>query len=477
MPDGVVQWFDPSSGEATIVRAGRVFRARVADLEAVARRAGAHVHFDVRREQGVETAVEVQLRPGARASHRHHRFGALTGARGPDTKGPLPYAHVNPELARSGVMHPLEVVRAWATSLSGGDAAGASALYAPDAVLHVGEEPVTGRSALQAWLEASPLLGAGRRAAVRGADGEAIVTWAPSGPDERAVSVRCRFAHGELTEQWVEEGRPPEAPAVIETAAGALTIVMSAVGDVGEDAKAYAQDRVARLLEMLREPVLFARVKLAKEADPARDRRAVAQATLDVNGDLVRAHVAAHTMPEAVDRLQGRLRDLLDHRAQHRERLARSRSVAEPGEWRHGDPPAARPAYFERPLEERQLVRHKTFAVDELTPDEALFDMEQLDFDFYLFVDLASGADAMIERSVDGSYVLERLVAVDVDPGPTAVLLKVPGTAAPVLTVDEAIERLNAGGEPHVFFANAATGRGNVLYRRYDGHYGLIVPE
>jgi hypothetical protein len=27
-----------------------------------------------------------------------------------------------------------------------------------------------------------------------------------------------------------------------------------------------------------------------------------------------------------------------------------------------------------------------------------------------------------------------------------------------------------------VFFRNHDTGRANVVYRRYDGHYGLIVP-
>ena len=50
-------------------------------------------------------------------------------------------------------------------------------------------------------------------------------------------------------------------------------------------------------------------------------------------------------------------------------------------------------------------------------------------------------------------------------------------TPAAELTVDEAIERLNAGGEPFVFFASPLTGRGNVAYRRYDGHYGLITLE
>jgi hypothetical protein len=42
--------------------------------------------------------------------------------------------------------------------------------------------------------------------------------------------------------------------------------------------------------------------------------------------------------------------------------------------------------------------------------------------------------------------------------------------------VQQATQRLDDGGEPFVFFANAMTGRGNVVYRRYDGNYGLITP-
>ena len=49
--------------------------------------------------------------------------------------------------------------------------------------------------------------------------------------------------------------------------------------------------------------------------------------------------------------------------------------------------------------------------------------------------------------------------------------------APPTLDLDEAIERIGVDGERFVFFANSATGRGNVLYRRYDGHYGLIAPD
>ncbi|MFI8458033.1 sigma 54 modulation/S30EA ribosomal C-terminal domain-containing protein [Kitasatospora sp. NPDC085464] len=46
----------------------------------------------------------------------------------------------------------------------------------------------------------------------------------------------------------------------------------------------------------------------------------------------------------------------------------------------------------------------------------------------------------------------------------------------PELTVAEAVSRLDLTGLPFVFFTDTATGRGNVLYHRYDGHYGLITP-
>ena len=56
-------------------------------------------------------------------------------------------------------------------------------------------------------------------------------------------------------------------------------------------------------------PVLFARLLLEMEPDPALERPAVAKATVDVSGRLVRAHVARPTMDEAIDLLTDRIRD------------------------------------------------------------------------------------------------------------------------------------------------------------------------
>ncbi|MFD0508205.1 sigma 54 modulation/S30EA ribosomal C-terminal domain-containing protein [Streptomyces chiangmaiensis] len=44
------------------------------------------------------------------------------------------------------------------------------------------------------------------------------------------------------------------------------------------------------------------------------------------------------------------------------------------------------------------------------------------------------------------------------------------------MNLDEAKQRLDITGSPFVFYADDTTGRGNILYHRYDGHYGRISP-
>lgn len=295
----------------------------------------------------------------------------------------------------------------------------------------------------------------------------------PQGAHERTEATSAVGADADATDRADGDVAGAETTA---GAAGELQVSLAVQGEVGADARARAVEVVRQTAGRLAEPVLVARVKLAWEPDPARPRPAVAQASLDVNGDLVRAHVAAGTMPEALDALGRRLQDRLEHRARRREARHRWSGAASPGEWRHGDLPTQRPDYFDRPVEERELVRHKTFADDGLSPDEAVFDMEQLDYDFYLFRDLATGAESFVERVGDGTYRLTRSGVGPVETGPCAAPVEVSSVPVPVLALEEAIDRLNDGGEPHVFFTDAASGRGSVVYRRYDGNYGLIVP-
>lgn len=232
-------------------------------------------------------------------------------------------------------------------------------------------------------------------------------------------------------------------------------VELVARGSHAEAARGYAEKKVRRVMAAAGAPVLFGRVTLAEAPDPAVERPALAQAMLNVNGRPVRAQVAAHAMTEAVDLLEARLRDRLAHRAAQLRTLRRRGRATVPGEWRHGQVEPARPAWFDRPPDEREVVRRKSFALDEMTADEAAFDMEMLDYDFYLFRELGTGRDAVLHRLPDGAHAVAR---------PT-----------PGLVLDEAIERLVAGGEPFVAFVDRDSGRANVVYRRYDGHHGLIT--
>ena len=47
---------------------------------------------------------------------------------------------------------------------------------------------------------------------------------------------------------------------------------------------------------------------------------------------------------------------------------------------------------------------------------------------------------------------------------------------APRLTVSGAIARLEALGQEFLFFVDTGASRGSLIYHRYNGHYGLIVP-
>jgi ribosome-associated translation inhibitor RaiA len=247
-------------------------------------------------------------------------------------------------------------------------------------------------------------------------------------------------------------------------------------GVVAPEAADHARAAVTAMFEHAHEPILYARVVLAASADPAVARPATAQANLDLNGRLVRAHVAAETMDEAIDLLADRLRTRLERMALDWEARRARTTSPQPHEWRHGDEPSHRPGYYPRPPDERQIVRHKSFALAVETPDEAAFEMDAMDYDFHLFTDVADGLDAVIYRAGPTGYRVARTGPPAPAAGPTAIALTQSAQPALELTVNEAVERLDVTGWPFVFFVNPDSDRGNVLYRRYDGHYGLITP-
>jgi ribosome-associated translation inhibitor RaiA len=244
-------------------------------------------------------------------------------------------------------------------------------------------------------------------------------------------------------------------------------------GDVPDLMIAYARDKLLVVLARTSMPVLAAELRLDHHADPARERPNHVEMTIDLDGVVVRVQRSAPTMSEAIDRAESRLRRRVEA-ATERPQARRLRHRDEQS-WHHDDRPTERPLFYPRPADEREVVRRKTFALRPESIEEALFDLETLDHDFFLFVHDETNAEAVVYRVGDGYGLMQRAptpeaikqveIPLDVGPGPVTT------------TVENALIVLDDGDLPFEFFVDDTSGRGMVVYRRYDGHYGLILPS
>lgn len=253
---------------------------------------------------------------------------------------------------------------------------------------------------------------------------------------------------------------------------GMIDIDITTRGEVSEEDSNGARQRLADLDRHVPDPVLGARLMLRCEPNPRLERPARAEVELDVNGRLVCGRVAAATMSQAISELAEQLERQLEEFSDRRARLQRRASQPAAGEWRHGTRQGPRPSYALRPAEERELIRRKTFAVEPVDPLQAVADMLDLDHDFYLFRDALAGADAVVYRRDDGRI---GLIAHGSRSDEDELVHEVSRLSGPI-TLQAAISEMDALSHRFMFFLDAGTGRGNVIYVRYDGHYGLIEP-
>lgn len=256
-----------------------------------------------------------------------------------------------------------------------------------------------------------------------------------------------------------------------------LRLAVSAGDGVPASVVDYATAKLRHLASHERDPIHFGEVRLSLEPNPARERPATAEAVLVVNGDPVRAHVAAHDLPEAVDLLEDRMsRRLERHRRRGTDRARRLHGHGD-HEWRHGDAPAHRPEYFDRPADERRIVRRKSFTVGEMTCDEAADTLDLLGHDFLLFANLTTGADAVVFYGDDhGLELIDASGRTDAIAADTVAPVRLSHHGTPRGTVEEAVAQLDVDVLPFVFHLDPKTERGSVVYLRYDGHYGVITP-
>ncbi|HEX6299822.1 MAG TPA: HPF/RaiA family ribosome-associated protein [Acidimicrobiia bacterium] len=254
-------------------------------------------------------------------------------------------------------------------------------------------------------------------------------------------------------------------------------VVYQTVGLVPTSARVEAEEMVSKLSDFAPRPVLFARVRVKNDEDRDPDQCSVVEGTMDVSGAVIRAQAAGPTAIDALRVVGNKLERRLTRLAAKRQRATKRPPSTPTGEWRSGDLPSDRPEFYDRPPEERQVVRRKTYSpADRLSVSEALFDLDVLDHRFFLFTDAADEKPSIVYEE-DDRVALRKIDGSKPDEARLRPGVQVSRTPAPTITVEDAVSRLNLSGMPFVFFRDAESRSASVLYRRYDGHYGLIVPS
>jgi hypothetical protein len=211
VPTGHVKWFDGATHEALLVgRSGREYPAAAGEMEPAARTPDAPVTFKVKRVDGVARAVEVQLRGGTRVSPTQGRFGDLSGAAYPDSRGGSALSRRRLARGLQGDEPAVRVAREWVDALSRGDRGAVERLYAPDFVMHARSEVVNGRKAAELSIDRSPLLASDHHdVQIQGDESRVGISWRLSPEDlaripasERRTQTTLRIAHGKIAEQW-----------------------------------------------------------------------------------------------------------------------------------------------------------------------------------------------------------------------------------------------------------------------------------
>lgn len=253
-----------------------------------------------------------------------------------------------------------------------------------------------------------------------------------------------------------------------------MEVQVTARGSVSEDALELAREEVGRLERYVKGPLMGAQVVLTQEENPRIRYPMRAEGTVRLPGRTVRARAAGTNMNAAVDDLAERLQAQLSRFVDRLVTVQRFPAEAPEGQWRRGSKPATRPERSFRPPTERRIERRKIFATGPMTVEEAALEMAALDHDFFLFRDADTGADAVLHKDDEGRLaVLDAAGSLPPDrPGPP----RRPSPLEQPLDLRRAVQEMNEYDRPFLFFVNEETGRGNVIYLRYDGHYGVIEP-
>jgi putative sigma-54 modulation protein len=172
---------------------------------------------------------------------------------------------------------------------------------------------------------------------------------------------------------------------------------------VTEALERYAWEKVERVARFFDDErsVSRAEIELIHERNPSISEPEVAEATLFINGSVLKAREASEDMYASIDRMSDKL--------ERQVKRFRGRQI---DRWQGHlkNPPApeaVQPFVVEEEEEiETRIVRTKQFQMKPMSAEEAVLQLELLDHDFYVFTSADTGDINVVYRRRDGNYGL-----------------------------------------------------------------------
>jgi putative sigma-54 modulation protein len=167
--------------------------------------------------------------------------------------------------------------------------------------------------------------------------------------------------------------------------------------EVSDAIRNYAEAKLGKLERQLKDPRV--ELELTVERNPSIAANHVAEATIWTKGPVLRAREASSDMRASIDQLVDKLeRQVTRYKRKGRDR--RRRAARAPGPSSDVTPVVADEEV------EPMIVKTKQFAVNPLTPEEAVEQLELVGHDFFVFRSADSGEVNVVYRRRDGDYGL-----------------------------------------------------------------------
>jgi len=172
--------------------------------------------------------------------------------------------------------------------------------------------------------------------------------------------------------------------------------------EVSEAIRIYAEEKLGRLDRQLADPTRV-ELELAVEKNPSISANHVAEATVWTKGPVLRAREASSDMRASIDLLVDKLERQV---ARYREKRQRHRHG---DAHRNGDSQAVADGGIYRKTNEEGgpvIVKTKQFALNPMSAEEAVLQLELVGHDFFVFRNEESNEINVVYRRNDGGYGL-----------------------------------------------------------------------